>query len=125
MPVVSGRRPRPSGARAAFSHPARVLAVAWAAALVAAPGAAQDAPNKAAQKAQPCAVCHGHDGIGTSPLFPNLAGQKALYLVKVLREYRSGRRNDPVMSIAARDLTDDDIDMLAEYYEGLGRQPAR
>jgi len=29
------------------------------------------------------------------------------------------------MTVAARDLTDEDIDLLAEYYEGLGRQPAR
>jgi hypothetical protein len=29
------------------------------------------------------------------------------------------------MTVAARDLTDDEIDLLAEYYEGLGRPPAR
>ena len=115
MPAALTRRPRRSPARAAV-----FLAI-----LLAAPCAAQDAPGRAAQKAQPCAVCHGQDGIGTSPIFPNLAGQKALYLVKVLKEYRSGRRADPVMTLAARDLTDEDIDLLAGYYEGLGRQPAR
>ena len=85
MPAALTRRPRRSPARAAV-----FLAI-----LLAAPCAAQDAPGRAAQKAQPCAVCHGQDGIGTSPIFPNLAGQKALYLVKVLKEYRSGRRADP------------------------------
>jgi cytochrome c553 len=125
VPVTSPRRPRPGRAWAALLQPVRLLAVAGFAALAAPPGAAQEAPGQAARKAQPCAVCHGHDGIGTSPLFPNLAGQKSLYLAKVLREYRAGRRNDPVMTIAARDLTDDDIDTLAEYYEGLDRQPAR
>jgi cytochrome c553 len=108
-------RPRRAAARAAF----------FLTALLAAPCAAQGPPSKAAQKAQPCAVCHGQDGVGTSPIFPNLAGQKALYLAKALREYRSGRRADPVMTVAARDLTDDDIELLAEYYEGLGRPPAR
>jgi cytochrome c553 len=45
--------------------------------------------------------------------------------VKALKEYPSGRRADPVRTVAARDLTDEDIDLLAEYHEGLSRQPAR
>lgn len=125
MLLPFARRPRLAAPRAAPVPPAHAVAVAWLAALVAAPCTAQDASSKAAQKAQACATCHGRDGIGTSPMFPNLAGQKALYLAKALREYRSGRRNDPVMTIAARDLTDDDIEMLAEYYESLAARPAR
>ena len=45
--------------------------------------------------------------------------------MKALKEYRSDRRAGPVMTVAARDLTDENIDPLAEYCEALGRQPAR
>ncbi len=31
---------------------------------------------------RPCAVCHGNEGISETPGIPNLAGQKATYLVK-------------------------------------------
>jgi len=93
-------------------------------ALAAACGAASaaEAP-KAPPKAVQCAACHGPNGIGTGPAFPNLAGQKADYLVKALRDFRSGKRQDEVMSVMAKGLTSEEIDELAQYYEALGQQP--
>ncbi len=66
-----------------------------------------------------CASCHGDNGIGLSPLYANLAGQKAPYLVKQLQNFKEGTRSDPTMSIFAKQLSDTDIDNLAAYYESL------
>lgn len=71
--------------------------------------------------AKSCVTCHGRDGIGTSPGYPNLAGQKSVYAMLQLTAFRSGKRHNEVMNIIAKDLTDEDIRTIAEYYEA---QPA-
>jgi len=64
-----------------------------------------------------CAVCHGTDGWGVvTPDAARLAGQKALYLEQVLRDYRTGTRKHPVMQEQAAALSDQDISELAAYY---------
>lgn len=64
-----------------------------------------------------CVTCHGRDGIGTSPLFPSLAGQPAAYLEQQLLAFRSGARRSEVMNVVAQPLSDADIADLAAYYE--------
>jgi cytochrome c553 len=59
------------------------------------------------------------DGLSKLPEAPNLAGQVEIYLVKALTEYRDGTRQNPVMSVVAKDLSDADIANLAAYYGGL------
>lgn len=66
-----------------------------------------------------CMACHGTDGVGTTPQRPNLAGQKAHYLVQQLKAFRSGERTDPSMNAVAKLLSDEDIDNLAAYYSRL------
>lgn len=66
-----------------------------------------------------CVACHGADGIGKAPQYPNLRGQKAAYLEKSLKAYRSGERKDPNMSAMARDLSDEDIASLAVYFQNV------
>jgi cytochrome c553 len=66
-----------------------------------------------------CITCHGRNGIGTSPVFPNLAGQKSLYMIQQLEQFRSGARKSEVMNVVAKPLTDAEIEALANYYEGL------
>jgi len=64
-----------------------------------------------------CAVCHGTDGWEVvTPDAARLAGQKALYLEQVLRDYRAGTRKHPVMQEQAAALSDQDISELAAYY---------
>ncbi len=70
-------------------------------------------------KAKPCNTCHGKDGIGTIPMFPNPAGQKSIHLAKQLRAFRDGSRNSEIMNIVVKALSDQDIDDLAAYYESL------
>ena len=66
-----------------------------------------------------CAGCHGVNGISLIPMYPNLAGQKATYTAKQLRDFKSKKRNDPVMAGMVATLTDADIDNVAAYYESL------
>ena len=66
-----------------------------------------------------CAGCHGPNGISTNPLWPNLAGQHAAYTALQLKAYRDGTRSDPNMNALVSDLSDDEIDALAEYYAKL------
>ncbi len=70
-------------------------------------------------KAGACVACHGADGVGKAPQYPNLAGQKADYTEKQLRAFRSGERNDPNMSAMAKPLSDQDITELSAYFESV------
>ena len=71
------------------------------------------------QKALACQACHGMDGKAKIPEAPNLAGQSDIYLVKALKDYRSGARKDDMMSLVAPALKDQDIDDLAAYYSAI------
>lgn len=66
-----------------------------------------------------CVACHGQNGIGLSPAWPTLAGQHEDYLEHALRQYRSGVRNNAIMSGFASQLSDADIKLLAGYYASL------
>ena len=66
-----------------------------------------------------CAGCHGPKGISTNPMWPSLAGQNEQYLAKQLRDFRDGKRANPVMAPMAQGLSDEDIEDLAAYYASL------
>ena len=78
-------------------------------------GAAGDAAAGKSKSAV-CGACHGPDGNSSNPMWPNLAGQHAAYLVKQLKDFKSGARKDPVMAPMATPLTDQDMENLAAYY---------
>lgn len=67
-------------------------------------------------KSAPCAACHGADGNSSNPLWPNLAGQHAAYMVKQLEAFKSGERKDPLMSPMAAGLSEKDMQDLAAYF---------
>jgi len=75
--------------------------------------------------AKNCASCHGETGVGTNPAWPNFAGQKAGYLVNVLKAFRGGLRKDPMMAGVVRGLSDADITNLAAFYAAQNCQPAK
>jgi len=66
-----------------------------------------------------CALCHGPHGVATLPNAPNLAGQQALYLSEQLKSYRSGQRQNAVMGVIAKPLTDAEIAQLAAWYSAI------
>jgi cytochrome c553 len=65
---------------------------------------------------QTCVACHGNDGVGIMPEYPNLAGQHEDYIANSLRSYKSGVRKNAIMSGMAAPLTEQDIRELAKYY---------
>lgn len=79
--------------------------------------AADAAAGKA--KAAVCAACHGAAGISPNPLWPNLAGQKDQYMIKQLKAFKDGTRQDPLMTAQAAPLSDADIENLAAYFSSL------
>jgi cytochrome c553 len=66
-----------------------------------------------------CAACHGAAGISAVPMYPNLAGQKEAYLAKQLKDFKTGKRKDPVMAPMAMALSDEDMANIAAYYASL------
>jgi cytochrome c553 len=71
------------------------------------------------QKALQCQACHGLDGQSKLPEAPNLSGQIEPYLVKALTDYKTGARQNDMMSLIAQPLTEDDIADLAAYYAAI------
>jgi cytochrome c553 len=94
---------------------------AWAADAQTAKSKAGQSANAQAGKAKvaQCVACHGADGIAKTPDAPNLAGQNETYLVKALKDYKSGARKHEVMSAIARNLPETDIPQVAAYYSSI------
>ncbi|HKS92743.1 MAG TPA: c-type cytochrome [Tepidiformaceae bacterium] len=106
---------------------------AMALALAGAPGRAQE-PGAVARNAEDtaigiCGTCHGPDGNSTNPMFPRLAGQHAGYLVRQLKSFKDETRGDPYaiayMWGMASGLSDETIDVLAQYYARQKTGPGR
>lgn len=68
-----------------------------------------------------CTGCHGAQGSSVHQAYPSLAGQPAPYLATQLRKFASGERHDPNMSPLAMTLSEDEINLLSNYY---AKQPA-
>ena len=75
-----------------------------------------------------CMACHGPSGYGIPMTgYPKLTGQHADYTADRLRRYRDGETNgddDPysvIMVEIAAMLSDDEIEALSSYIEGLHR----
>ena len=72
----------------------------------------------------PCMTCHGPDGAGMAPTaYPRIAGMDAAYLVKQLKDYRAGTRDNPVMMATAKNLTEDEILAVSGYYAAMPIPP--
>ena len=69
-----------------------------------------------------CTMCHGPTGISYANS-PNLAGQYAVVVYKQLRDYKSGARSNAIMTVMARNLSEDEMRQLALYYASLPRPP--
>ncbi len=79
------------------------------------PAQAGDAAEGQA-KSKTCVACHGPDGNSPAPDFPKIAGQHYDYLLKALRDYKSGARKNAIMAPLVANLTPRDMEDLAAYY---------
>jgi cytochrome c553 len=67
-------------------------------------------------KAAVCGACHGMDGNSVAPQFPKLAGQSAQYIVRQLTNFKSGKRQNPIMLGMATPLSTQDMRDIAAYF---------
>ena len=92
-----------------------VAAVACAMSVLAGVAHAQD--DAAVRKlAEPCFACHGPNGNSQNPDYPVLAGQSWRYIYIELKDFKEGRRTDPVMSAMAAALSRDDMIALGNFF---------
>lgn len=73
-----------------------------------------------------CMACHGPSGAGNpGPAYPRVAGQPSWFMARRLQEYRGGTTTEKdralfdVMSAVAKPLSDEEIQALASYLQGL------
>lgn len=89
-------------------------------ALLVAPAVSHAADAKAGRAlAAKCQVCHGLDGIAKIPIAPHLAGESEIYLQSQLKAFRSGKREHEMMTVVAKDLTDQEIADVAAWYASI------
>jgi cytochrome c553 len=90
----------------------------------AAPAAASAPMAKGQETAtQVCGACHAFDGTRGAPTFPILQGQHADYLYKQLTEFKSSKRDNPIMAGMAAMLSDEDARTMAAFYAGKKAEP--
>lgn len=70
-----------------------------------------------------CMACHSPNGAGNpAALYPSLSGQHATYTAAQLKMFKAGERaNDlnKVMRTVAGPMTNEQIEAVAEYIQGL------
>lgn len=65
-----------------------------------------------------CRTCHGLDGMARIPIAPHIGGEPADYIRHQLTAFRDGTREHEMMSIVARNLSDQQILDLAAWFSG-------
>jgi cytochrome c553 len=75
-----------------------------------------------------CMSCHGPAGEGNAPAgYPALAGQHSMYTSKMLTGFRAGENygeddaSSQIMNGSASELSDEEIEAVASYIQGLYR----
>jgi cytochrome c553 len=79
-------------------------------------GSRPDVAKASQTAAQICSACHGSDGNSANPANPSIAGQPAEYITEQLTNFKSGIRNNPVMTGIAATLSPEDMRALGIYF---------
>ncbi len=74
-------------------------------------------------KSGTCAACHGVDGNSANAEWPSLAGQHAQYIVRQLKAFKSGERQNVTMMPFAQMLSEQDMLDVAAYFEAQTPTP--
>ncbi|MGS0741889.1 c-type cytochrome [Glaciimonas sp. GG7] len=70
-----------------------------------------------------CISCHGAAGASSISQNPKLGGQHAAYIYKQLKDFQGPDRNNPIMSMMAKALTDDEMKNIAAYLDAQKAKP--
>lgn len=76
-------------------------------------------------KALICSGCHGVDGNNSNSEYPILAGQVESYLLKQLKDFKSGARVDDHMTSMVLAVEESDFEDIVAYFsnQGINQQP--
>jgi cytochrome c553 len=89
----------------------------------AAKGGTLYAEGDAARGLPACVSCHGAGGNSTISINPKLSAQSQSYLYKQLVNFTTDSRNQPVMSLYAKMLSDEDKHNVAAWLSAQGSHP--
>jgi cytochrome c553 len=78
-----------------------------------------DSIEAGATKSTTCGACHGANGNSTNPEWPSLAGIGASYIADQLKNFKDGKRANPIMMPMASSLTPDDMADIGAYFNSL------
>jgi cytochrome c553 len=67
-------------------------------------------------KAVACGACHGADGNSALAMYPKLAGQNEAYIARQLAQFKSGKRNNPIMMPFAATLSPQDMADIGAFF---------
>ena len=68
-----------------------------------------------------CAACHGTDGKSPGAI-PAIYGKSSEYISQALLDFREGKRPASVMGRHANGYSDEEIQLIAEYFSSLPRE---
>src|ERR1700722_13706459 len=96
-----------------------ILAATISGAIASNAGVAAGTAEAGQTKAVVCQACHGANGNSANPEWPSLAGIGADYIADQLKNFKEGKRNNPVMMPNAMSLSSDDMADLGAYFDSL------
>ena len=96
-----------------------ILSITISGAIVSNSALAVGSVEAGAAKAVVCQACHGANGNSTNPEWPSLAGIGADYITEQLKNFKEGKRTNPVMMPNVANLKDDDMADLGAYFDSL------
>ena len=71
--------------------------------------------TRAVMLSNSCAACHGTDGKSPGAI-PAINGKSSQFISQSLHEFREGKRPATVMGRHASGYTDEEIQLIAEYF---------
>lgn len=71
--------------------------------------------SQGAMLSNSCAACHGTDGRSPGAI-PSIYGKTSEFIASALHDFRSGKREATVMDRHARGYSDEEIQLIADYF---------
>ena len=96
-----------------------ILSITISGAIVSNSAMAVGSVEAGASKAVVCQACHGANGNSANPEWPSLAGIGADYIAEQLKNFKEGKRTNPVMMPNVANLSADDMADLGAYFDSL------
>jgi cytochrome c553 len=88
-------------------------------------GFAQETGVAGRNLAASCFTCHGTNGNSVGNVPPSLAGRDRGELVRMLQEFKTGKRAATIMHQQAKGYTDEQLEIIAGYFAAQKPAPAR